>query len=155
MSKLGVHLAAVAFVVFASVAAMPRAEAQQATPLLSPDAAVATYCTAWNTTDSAERECLLARVWAPDGAYSDPDTTPTTGRAALSDAITTFQHGHPGVRFRCSVPQVHHGAMRTAWIAVGPDGKELWHGTDFGELAADGRIRRVVGFFGDAPVVRP
>lgn len=155
MSKLGVHLSAVAFGVFASVAAMPRAGAQQAMPSLSPDAAVATYCTAWNTTDRAERERLLVQAWAPDGTYSDPDTAPTPGRAALSDAIAAFQHGHPGVRFHCSVPQVHHGAMRTAWIAVGTDGKALWHGTDFGELAPEGRIRRVVGFFGDTPAVKP
>jgi hypothetical protein len=45
--------------------------------------------------------------------------------------------------------------MRTTWVYLNPDGSEIEHGMDFSELAADGRIRRVVGFFGDPPPDRP
>lgn len=50
---------------------MPYAAAQQGVPSLSPEAAVVDYCAAWNTTDLAERERLLARVWAPNGVYPE------------------------------------------------------------------------------------
>jgi SnoaL-like domain len=118
-------------------------------------AAVVDYCAAWNTTDRTERERLLARVRAPDGVYSDPEPTNAVGRAALSDAISTFHHSYPGAYFRCSVPQAHHGAMRVTWVLFRSDGSERLRGTDFSELTADGRIRRVVGFFGPPPEVRP
>ena len=139
---------------FACVPAPMHAEPQQATPALTPEAAVAGYCTAWNTTDRAEREHLLAQVWSPDGVYTDPDTPHASGRTGLSDTIADFQRTHPGFRFRCSVPQTHHGAMRVTWILLNPDGTERLRGTDFSELAPDGRIRHVVGFFGPPPDLR-
>ena len=155
MLRPGANLSAIVFSALASVAAMTCAEAQRAAPVLRPEAAVVDYCAAWNTTDPAERERLLARVWAPDGVYSDPEPTNAVGRAALSDAISTFHHSYPGAYFRCSTPQAHHGAMRVSWVLFRPDGSERLRGTDFSELAADGRIRRVVGFFGPPPEVRP
>ena len=154
MMKRSVSLSAIVFSVLASVAPMIPVEAQPA-PSLTPDAAVVAYCAAWNTTDPAERERLLTQVWAPDGVYSDPEPTLAVGRAALSDAISTFHHSYPGAYFRCSAPQAHHGAMRVTWILLIPYGTERLRGTDFSELAADGRIRRVVGFFGPPPVVKP
>lgn len=148
MLRLGVNLSVVAFSAIASVAPMTCAESQQAALVLSPEAAVVDYCAAWNTTDRAERERLLAQVWALDGVYSDPEPTNVVGRSALSDAISTFHRSYPGAYFRCSVPQTHHGAMRVTWLLFRPDGSERLRGTDFSELAEDGRIRRVVGFFG-------
>ena len=155
MSRFGVNLSAAVFSALASVAAITRIDAQQTAPPLSPGDAVVAYCAAWNSVDRADRERLLARAWAPDGIYSDPEPTLAAGRAALSDTIAAFQRTHPGARFRCSAPQAHHGAMRVTWILLGPDGVELAHGMDFSELATDGRIRRVVGFFGEPPVVKP
>jgi SnoaL-like domain len=122
---------------------------------LSPDSAVAEYCAAWSTADRATRDRLLARVWTPDGVYSDPDSTLAAGRAALSDTIGEFLGSHPGAHFRCSSPQVHHGFMRITWILLRGDGAESWRGMDFGELAPDGRIRRITGFFGALPSVAP
>jgi hypothetical protein len=130
-----------------------RAQAQPSAQSVSPDSAVIVYCAAWNTDDKAERERLLARVWTPDGVYSDPNPTRTVGRAALGDTIAALQRRYPGARFKCSAPQVHHSAMRTTWIFRKPDGSEIARGMDFFELAEDGRIRRVTGFFGDPPVV--
>lgn len=62
---------------------------------------------------------------------------------------------YPGGRFRCSAPQTHHGFMRTTWIFLRPDKTEIARGEDFFELAGDGRIRRVTGFFGEAPAIKP
>jgi hypothetical protein len=154
MARLPASLSSVVVSVLVSGTAM-RAHAQHATHSLTPDSAVAIYCAAWNTDARAERDRLLANVWTSDGVYSDPNPTRTVGRAALSDTIAALQHRYPGARFRCSAPQVHHSAMRTTWIFRKPDGSEIAHGMDFFELAEDGRIRRVTGFFGAPPVVKP
>ena len=155
MSRLRIHVCAVVLGALASAAVVTSAESQQAARSFSPDTVVVGYCAAWNTVDRAERDRLLARVWAPDGVYSDPNPTLTTGRAALSDTIGALQHRYPGARFRCSAPQTHHSFMRVSWVFLRPDKTEVAHGMDFYELAADGRIRRVVGFFGPPPKVSP
>jgi hypothetical protein len=122
---------------------------------LTPAAAVAGHCAAWNTTDRAKRDILLKRVFARDGVYSDPTPTYVTGRAALSKEIASFQRQYPGARFRCSAPQIHHNAMRVSWLLRDRDGKVVTEGMDFYELAPDGLIRRVTGFFGPPPALRP
>jgi hypothetical protein len=45
--------------------------------------------------------------------------------------------------------------MRFTWAMVTADGKEQTRGMDFGELAPDGRIRRITGFFGPPPDIKP
>ena len=148
MSKLVVSLLAAG--ALASTAVAMRAAAQSELRV-TPDSAVVAYCAAWNTTDRSARDRLLARVWAADGVYSDPEPTLAAGRASLSDAITEFQRHYPGARFRCGAPQTHHRAMRVSWILLRPDGTQLTQGMDFYDLAPDGLISRVVGFFGAPP----
>lgn len=122
-------------------------------PPLTPAAAVDGHCAAWNTTDQAERDRLLRRVFAIDGVYSDPTPTLARGRAALSQAITRFQRDYPGARFRCSAPQIHHRSMRVTWVLRRPDGTIETEGMDFYELAPNGLIRSVTGFFGPPPAL--
>jgi hypothetical protein len=148
MSRLVVGLLAAG--ALASIAVATRAAARP-DARVTPDAAVAAYCAAWNTIDRSARDRLLERVWAVDGVYSDPEPTLAAGRAALGDTIAGFQHQHPGARFRCSAPQTHHRAMRVGWILLASDGTLLTQGMDFYDLAPDGRISRVVGFFGAPP----
>lgn len=127
--------------------------AAQSSPPSSPDSAVAIYCAAWGATTRGVRDSLLARVWSADGVYSDPGPTLATGRAALSDTIEAFQRRAPGSRFRCSAAQHHHRMMRFTWSIADANGVEIFQGMDFGEFAADGRIRRIVGFFGAPPAL--
>ena len=94
---------------------------------------------------------MLAKVWSPDGLYSDPEPTYAAGRAALSDAIATFQRSYPNMHFKCSAPQVHHQFMRVSWVLLKRDGTQRAYGTDFYDMAPDGRISRVIGFFGAPP----
>ena len=150
MAKPLIGFSAILLVSFATAATASDARRMAR---LTPAAAVAGHCAAWNATDPVERDRLLARVFAPDGVYNDPDPTYVAGRAALSNEIAGFQRRHPGARFRCSTPQTHHNAMRVSWLLLGPDGKAQSEGMDFYQLASDGLIRRVTGFFGPAPVV--
>jgi len=120
-----------------------------------PASAVNDYCAAWSVTDRAARDRMLARVWAADGVYSDPGPTYVTGVAGLSGAIAEFQRQYPGTHFRCSTPQAHHNFMRVTWILLRQNGTPVTHGVDIYDMAKDGRIQRIVGFFGDPPAVAP
>ena len=53
---------------------------------------------------------------------------------------------------RTSGVDVHHDHLRFAWQLVGPGGEVAVSGIDVADLAEDGRLARVVGFFGDLPV---
>ena len=47
----------------------------------------------------------------------------------------------------------HHEFLRFGWELVGPDGAVALAGLDVAEVADDGRLRRVTGFFGPlAPI---
>ena len=153
MTRLTLQCAAVLLALL--MGGLTSAHAQQPARAPSPDSAVVLYCAAWNSDDVAERTRLLERVWAPDGVYSDPNPTRTVGRVVLSDSIAALRRRYPGARFHCSAPQSHHNMMRTAWLYLRPDKTEVARGEDFFELAADGRIKRVTGFFGAAPVAKP
>lgn len=123
-------------------------------PSLSPEAAVTAYCAAWSITDRGARDQALARVWDADGVYSDPGAY-AKGVKGLSDAIADFQRSNAGTHFTCSKPQSHHRFMRATWILLRPDGTQVTHGVDFYDTAPDGRIQRVVGFFGPPPTATP
>jgi hypothetical protein len=46
---------------------------------------------------------------------------------------------------------MHHEHLRFAWRLVAPDGTIAVAGIDVADVAPDGRLARVVGFFGDLP----
>ena len=43
----------------------------------------------------------------------------------------------------------HHNQFRYAWEFVTPDGAVALAGIDIGEVAHDGRLQRITGFWGD------
>jgi hypothetical protein len=114
-------------------------------------AVVDAYFAMWNEEDADRRAGLIERAWAEDGSYRDP-LLEAEGHAALSEMVATV-HGHyPGHRFRrTSGIDAHHAHLRFAWELVGPDGAVTVGGLDVGELAPDGRLAHLTGFFGDLP----
>lgn len=106
------------------------------------------YCNAWNETDAARRGDILDRVWAKDGTYIDP-TVHARGANDVAALIGEVPAQYPGGRVvRTSAVDAHHGWLRFTWKMEFADGKSLLEGTDFGELSNDGKLRRIVGFFG-------
>lgn len=109
---------------------------------------VDTHLLAYAEPDAARRGELLARVWADDGQLLDPPFE-GTGReaiAALTDAV--LEH-FPGHAFRRTTAiDEHHGIARYGWELVAPDGTVAVAGTDVAEVR-DGRLVRIVGFFGE------
>lgn len=117
----------------------------------SPLEIVAAYCEAWNVAGDGERRALLEQSWAEDGAYTDPRTD-LAGRAALFAHISKVHAGRPGTRIlMTSGLDVHHVVLRFTWKLVNAQGAAVADGIDFGELAADGRLQRIIGFFGPLP----
>jgi len=112
---------------------------------------VGKYAAAWNEPDATRRRRLLEEAWADDGVYTDP-TAHVEGREALAAHIAGFQQQMPGARLGgTSGIDEHHGRLRFTWVMRAADGSTVVEGIDFGELGPDGRLSRIVGFFGPVP----
>ena len=109
---------------------------------------IALYNRAWSEPDYALRQELLEQIWAEDGTYTDP-TAHVAGRKALVDHIGAFFEQFPGAHFVVtSGIDTHHQNLRFTWRMVLADDSVFGEGIDFGELSPDGKLQRIVGFFG-------
>ena len=112
---------------------------------------IETYGASWNEPDEAKRRELLERSWADNGVFEDPRDR-AEGRDALLRLIAGFREQLPGGSIvMTSGVDEHHGLVRFTWRIDDAQGKALLEGIDFGELAPDGRIQRIVGFWGAPP----
>jgi len=109
------------------------------------DTHLAGYC----EPDQAKRAELLTAAWSANGELVDP---PMDGRgvdaiAGLVDAVLTH---YPDHRFeRTTAVDEHHGFARYGWALVSAEGTAAVAGTDFAQVDNDGKLMRVIGFFGD------
>jgi SnoaL-like protein len=112
---------------------------------------VDTYLDAWNERDAGRRGELVSRAWAEEGQLADPPLT-GSGHAGISDVAAAMHQQFPDHRFeRTSGVDEHHGFLRFGWNLTGPDGTVATNGIDVGVVGEDGRLARIVGFFGDLP----
>lgn len=111
-----------------------------------------TYIDTWNETDPDARTALIEKAWVADGArYRDP-LLEADGIDGLGDMIATVQSHYPGhVMSRTSGIELHHDLARFGWALTAPDGNVFVEGVDVAQLAPDGRIVSIAGFFGDVP----
>ncbi len=117
------------------------------TPTL--DTTVDAYFAMWNEPDAERRAELIEQAWTSDGRYVDP-LQEAEGHTALSEMVAGVHAQFPGHRFRrISAIDAHHDQVRFAWELASPDGTITVAGLDAGEVTADGRLRRISGFFGD------
>jgi hypothetical protein len=109
------------------------------------------YLSAWSEPDHAKRAEMVEQVWAPNGRLIDPPLA-AEGHSGISDMFGALQGQFPGHHFeRVSGIDTHHEQYRFAWRLVGPSGDVVLQGVDIGEVADDGRLSRVTGYFGDLP----
>jgi len=109
------------------------------------------HMAAWNEKDEGKRRQLLDKAWTDDGRYTDP-MSDAPGREALVALISQFQQQMPGAGILpTSGIDEHHGRLRFAWKMTAPDGSTGMEGIDIGQLAEDGRLASIVGFFGPPP----
>jgi SnoaL-like domain len=113
------------------------------------------YVAAWNEANEGKRRTLLETSWAENGTYSDP-TAQVAGREALVQHLGRLieQFADQRVHLTSGVAE-HHNLLQFTWVRVGPDGRRIRDGIDFGEVAADGRLLRITGFFGPPPPTPP
>jgi len=112
---------------------------------------VTQYMAAWNEPEAAARSALLAQCWSDGGIYVDPGVS-LAGRDALNAHIATVQASRPGARVEfMSGIDIHHDVVRFLWRLIRPDGTGGDISIDFGEVGPDGRLLKIVGFFGPAP----
>jgi hypothetical protein len=104
------------------------------------------YLEAWNADDPGERASLLEATVTDDVEFVDP-TAHITGRADLLQHIAATRATYQGLQFApAGEPDAHNNFVRVAWEArIG--GRVVLRGIDVDELADDGRLSRIVGFF--------
>ena len=106
------------------------------------------YDQAWNTPDDDSRMSLLNAALSDDCALIEPNGR-FEGREEILDRIAGFGRRFPGARVSIVTNlDSHSGFARYGWEIVDRDGELVLEGSDFVEAAADGKIQRVVMFFG-------
>jgi hypothetical protein len=112
------------------------------------------YFAMWNETDAARRRELIARTWTATASYLDP-MLQGEDHAGIDAMVQGVQARFPGHRFRrTSEIDAHHDRVRFSWELAPQGGAALVTGTDFGVVAADGRLQTITGFFDQAPASR-
>jgi SnoaL-like domain len=112
---------------------------------------VDTYMAAWNESDETKRNQMLDRCWSATGTYTDP-MADIKGREALSALISQFQQQMPDALLVTTTGvDAHHDRVRFGWKLQAPDGATRMEGIDIGQLAADGKLQSIVGFWGTNP----
>ena len=109
------------------------------------DTHLAAYC----EPDPEKRTDLLQSVWTTSGELVDPPMAASSMEeiAGLVDAVLTH---YPDHRFqRTTAVDEHHGFARYGWALVSAEGAAAVAGTDFAQVDGDGRLVRVIGFFGE------
>ncbi|RYF16886.1 MAG: nuclear transport factor 2 family protein [Comamonadaceae bacterium] len=117
--------------------------------------AIATLVDGWLAAyadpDAARRLAAIREAWNLDGRLVDPPME-ARGHQGISDQAATLLAQFPGHRFeRSTAIDAHHQFLRYGWKLVDANGAAVLEGIDVVELDVDGRLLRVVGFFGAQP----
>ena len=114
-------------------------------------AVVTDYIAMWLEPDPEARASRIAAVFTEDGRHVDPNAD-ARGHDGLAEMITAVHAQFPGfgMRVTSGIDQ-HNDQLRFGWELLDADGAVLLTGIDAGEIASDGRLRRITGFWGDLP----
>jgi len=105
------------------------------------------YIAMWNETDGARRRGLIAETWTETGRYRDPMLA-GDGPDGIDTMVAAVQSQYPAHRFHRTGPvDAHHQALRFTWELRAEGEPPFVIGIDIGEVAADGRLQSITGFF--------
>ncbi len=111
------------------------------------------YIATWNETDAQRRRDLIARSLTEDASYLDP-LMRGEGHAGIDTMVQGVQDRFVGHQFRqASDVDAHNGHLRFSWSLAPEGGPALVAGTDFGVVAADGRLQTIIGFLDHVPAM--
>jgi hypothetical protein len=127
-------------------------EGERKIPMSNINETVVRYLAAWNERDAKKRRELIAKTWTEDGSYVDAARN-GKGHAGIDAMIGTTQEHYVGYRLNlASGIEAYDGHVRFSWAAGGTTDAPLFiKGTDFAEVAPDGRLKTVAGFTDAAP----
>ena len=112
-------------------------------------ALVDTYFAMWREPEAAARRPLVEQAFTADGRHVDPHAD-ARGHDEVDAMIAGVHAAYPGFAIeRTSGIDQHGDQLRYAWRLDLADGSTLVAGLDVAELAPDGRLARVAGFWGD------
>lgn len=112
------------------------------------------WLAAYADPDAARRLAAIRDSWSRKGRLVEPPLE-ARGHQGISDLAATLQSQFPGHRFeRSTAIDAHHQFLRYGWKLLDGNGAAVLEGMDAMELDVDGRIARVVGFFGAQPPAR-
>jgi hypothetical protein len=104
----------------------------------------------WNERDLTRTRGHLEAALTPDVTFIDP-TIETHGLGEFEDNVRDFRTKYPqAVIRRASGIDSHHNLHRYGW-EISVAGKVFLVGFDVAETAEDGKVCRVLGFFGQLP----
>lgn len=108
------------------------------------DSHLAAYC----EPDGPSRMKAIAQVWNAQGRLVDPPFE-SAGHQGIAEQAAMLVRQFPGHRFvRTTGVDSHHEFARYGWALRDGLGNSVMEGVDFVTLDVDGRIVKVVGFFG-------
>lgn len=112
------------------------------------DAIIGKYDKTRNISDVVRLRQLLEEALTEDCELVEPRGR-FVGREAIVERISGFHSRFPGARVDITTNvDEHNGFGRYEWRIVDGAGSSLLNGTDVVERTADGRLRRIVMFFG-------
>lgn len=118
------------------------------------DPMLSAYEALWNEPDPVRRTALIEHCLVETAEIIGPGYR-LRGHAAIFDDVSRFHREQPGRKaVIASGVDAHSGWARFAFRIVAADGAVLAEGLDAIEFAADGRINRVITFFGALPAAK-
>jgi len=112
------------------------------------DALAERWFAAWNEADAAARRRAFRTLVTDDVLFQDAYSL-TRGFDDLDAHVAGAKVHMPGITMeKSAATRQCQGTALVEWVAKLPDGKPMAKGTNVFELAPDGRIERVVGFWG-------
>jgi hypothetical protein len=111
------------------------------------------YVELWSEPDAGRREELLRICWTEASEIIGPGYY-FKGSKAVQDEVARFHRTEPGFRTVLTSGFDGHGSwVRFAFALLNPQGSVVNEGWDIVEFSRDGKIRRVISFWGKLPAV--
>ena len=105
---------------------------------------------AWNEPESSNVRSHLDAALSPEVHFVDPSVD-VRGIDGFEENVHEVHARVPGAAYsRTSGVDAHHGFFRYHW-AIHKDGELLLPGFDVTEVDDEGRVLKVIGFFGPMP----
>jgi hypothetical protein len=109
------------------------------------------YVATWNEPDSGARLTMIERIWTEDGCYVDRGAE-AHGHAQINAAIDRVHRTFPDrIYGRTGDVYNFRDRSRFEWAIIDPRGRPTFGGIAYAKFADDGRLRRIIGFFGPIP----